>query len=202
MSVRPTIENELQELNSRLFAGLSQNPYTIPAGYFEGMAAQVLAEIRRRETQEELNALSPTLSGLSREIPYTTPAGYFDRSVQTPGPAEPTPVVSIFRRTWMRYAVAAALLGAGVFIGLKNNNETPLTANTVLSAVEKEIDGLNDQEKERLQDFVAAGMTGQETAQLDLSGLYADGLLAEVSEQELTEFLEQTALITSSSITD
>jgi len=202
MSVRPTIENELHELNSRIPAGLSQNPYSVPAGYFEGLAGQALAEIRRRETLEELQGLAPTLSGLSREIPYATPVGYFNRSVQTPGPAEPTPVVSIFRRTWMRYAVAAALLGAGIFIGLEKNNQTPLTANKVISEVEKEIAGLNEQEKERLEDFVAAGLTGQETAQLDLSGIYANGLLAEVSEQELTEFMEQTELITSSSTTD
>ena len=69
MTQRDNILQELKELNSRLAAETVLNVYTVPAGYFEGLANQVMARIRALEANngaDELNALSPYLANLSR----------------------------------------------------------------------------------------------------------------------------------------
>lgn len=57
------------------------NPYEVPQGYFENFAANMLQRIKAEEAgsaKEELEALSPLLSGLSKKTPFSTPAGYFE----------------------------------------------------------------------------------------------------------------------------
>jgi len=81
MTNRNDILNELKELGSKLSGTLLQNTYTVPGGYFEGFASQVLARIKALEAEdakEELGHLSPYLSGLSKKNPYKVPAGYFE----------------------------------------------------------------------------------------------------------------------------
>lgn len=200
MTDRRIIKTELKELNSPLPENLSRMPFTVPTGYFEGLPEQVLTEIRRLEAREELNVLSPTLSKWGREIPYSTPADYFNRPITVPAPA---PVVSIFRSRWMRYAVAAAVLLAGVFLWVGNaDTPTGTAGNKVITEMEKDLDGLNDKQKGVLEDFMAAGLTGQETAQVDNSDLNATNLLAGVSDKELNEFVEQTEWITATNTND
>ena len=46
-----------------------QNPYSVPEGYFEGFAGQVLSLLRDDES---------LLYSLPKETPYQVPAGYFD----------------------------------------------------------------------------------------------------------------------------
>jgi hypothetical protein len=62
-------------------------PYSVPAGYFEGLTNDVLARIRANangevnavgEAKAELQNLSPLLSSISREMPYSVPAGFFE----------------------------------------------------------------------------------------------------------------------------
>jgi hypothetical protein len=75
------ILNELKELGSKLTVTPLENIYSVPKGYFEGFASQVLARIKALEaadTKEELNYLSPYLSSLSKTNPYLVPEGYFE----------------------------------------------------------------------------------------------------------------------------
>ena len=44
-------------------------PYSVPLGYFEGLAEQVLTRIRQEEAKEELGTLSPLLQQLSKKQP-------------------------------------------------------------------------------------------------------------------------------------
>ena len=72
--------NELEELESNLEDHNPQNIYAVPAGYFEGLADQILNRIKALEAtnaEEELNYLSPLLSNVSKEMPYSVPAGFF-----------------------------------------------------------------------------------------------------------------------------
>ena len=72
--------NELADLGSDLKDHIPQNIYAIPAGYFEGLADQILNRIKALEApnaKEELACLSPLLSNVSKEMPYTVPAGFF-----------------------------------------------------------------------------------------------------------------------------
>ena len=80
MTNRNTILNELAELGSVLVNHDPQNIYAVPAGYFEGLADQILNRIKALEAtnaNEELSFLSPFLSNASKEMPYTVPAGFF-----------------------------------------------------------------------------------------------------------------------------
>lgn len=81
MTPNNNILQELKELQSSL-AGLAiQNTYSVPDGYFEGLAGQVLNRIKAMEANnaaDELNLLSPSLGNISKQLPYSVPVGYFD----------------------------------------------------------------------------------------------------------------------------
>jgi len=81
MTNRNDILNELKELGSNLSVTPFENIYTVPAGYFEGFASQMLARVKAIDAidaRDELNYLSPFLKNLSKENPYKAPIGYFD----------------------------------------------------------------------------------------------------------------------------
>jgi len=72
--------NELANLGSVLANHDPQNFYAVPAGYFEGLADQILNRIKALEAndaKDELSYLSPFLSKVSKEMPYSVPAGFF-----------------------------------------------------------------------------------------------------------------------------
>ena len=80
MTQKDNILQELIKLKSSL-AGLAiQNIYSVPDGYFEELANQVLNRIKAMEAAnaaEELGYLSLLLSNVSKQMPYAVPAGYF-----------------------------------------------------------------------------------------------------------------------------
>ena len=80
MTQNSNILQELKELESSLAGLAAQNIYSVPDGYFEGLAGQVLNRIKAMEAAnaaEELGYLSPILSNISKQMPYAVPAGYF-----------------------------------------------------------------------------------------------------------------------------
>src|SRR4051794_36412490 len=71
---------ELRDLNSSLADLARLETYSVPAMYFEDFPALMLNRIRVMETgtaAEELELISPLLSGLSKKLPFTVPTGYF-----------------------------------------------------------------------------------------------------------------------------
>lgn len=75
------IAQELEELKSSLAGKAALNPYSVPEGYFDGLAGEIIRRIRAMEAadaNEELRHLSPVLSALSKDMPYQLPEGYFD----------------------------------------------------------------------------------------------------------------------------
>jgi hypothetical protein len=82
MSQRANILQELKELESKLPGSLPQPVYSVPEGYFEGLASLMLSRVKAMEAgsvKEELTYLSPLLAGtLSRIMPYALPEGYFE----------------------------------------------------------------------------------------------------------------------------
>ena len=80
MTNRNDILNELNGLESSLAKVSAENIYSAPAGYFEGLADQVLNRIKALEAstaKEELEILSPILA-TSKGNPFTVPVGYFE----------------------------------------------------------------------------------------------------------------------------
>ncbi|MBN8674409.1 MAG: hypothetical protein J0L56_09755 [Chitinophagales bacterium] len=81
MAQNNNILQELRELESSLANMAVQNIYSVPEGYFEGLAPQVLNRIKAMEATtaiEELYLLSPVVSALPKQVPYTVPFGYFE----------------------------------------------------------------------------------------------------------------------------
>ena len=81
MNKRDNILQELHELKSSLADAGFQNTYQVPAGYFDGLADEILKRVRALESNtaaEELINLSPLLSTISKKMPHSVPTGYFD----------------------------------------------------------------------------------------------------------------------------
>jgi hypothetical protein len=81
MAQRNNILEELRELQSQLANDTVQPAYQVPAGYFEGLAEQVMRRIKALETtnaSEELAHLSPLLMRISKQMPFSVPVGFFD----------------------------------------------------------------------------------------------------------------------------
>lgn len=86
MNTKNNIVQELSELNSQLAGVQASTPFVVPAGYFEGLVAQVLKRIKAEEAinaAEEIGHLSPLLAGLVKQNPYIVPAVYFDSIDET-----------------------------------------------------------------------------------------------------------------------
>lgn len=81
MIQRNNILQELNELNSALVNVSTENIYSVPAGYFDGLAATMLNRIKALNAEnavEELSYLSPSLSNISKQNIYSVPVGYFE----------------------------------------------------------------------------------------------------------------------------
>ncbi|MBC7948774.1 MAG: hypothetical protein H7Y42_12875 [Chitinophagaceae bacterium] len=81
MTQRDSILQELSELQSSLSAATIQPVYTVPEGYFDGLAEQVVRRIKALEATnaaDELRALSPLLYSIDRVMPYSIPTGFFE----------------------------------------------------------------------------------------------------------------------------
>lgn len=86
MTPKNNITQELKELESSLTDLSAQTTYSVPEGYFEGLAERVLSRIRAMEAAtaaEELGHLSPLLSRMPKTMPYQVPAGYFEEMEST-----------------------------------------------------------------------------------------------------------------------
>lgn len=86
MAQNNNIAQELNELNSNLANIGSQNVYAVPAGYFEGLAEQIMNRIKAMEAsnaKDEIQILSPLLASVSKLMPYEVPSGYFEELEQT-----------------------------------------------------------------------------------------------------------------------
>jgi hypothetical protein len=85
MSNRNPINDELNDLKSGLNAGSNQTPYSVPEGYFDGLASSVLAKIKGEvpvSAVEEIAQLSPLLAGISRKLPFSIPDNYFSENIE------------------------------------------------------------------------------------------------------------------------
>ena len=81
MTQKDNILQELLELKSELAAISRPNIFTVPVGYFDGLAGEILEKVKALDSgseSEETGFISPLWSNLSKQIPYSTPAGYFN----------------------------------------------------------------------------------------------------------------------------
>ncbi|HYK56833.1 MAG TPA: hypothetical protein VEV15_10225 [Flavisolibacter sp.] len=85
MNSRDNIQNELNDMDSHLPSHTGQNPFAVPEGYFEGLAASVMSKIKGQHepsASQEIAELSPLLAGIPRSTPYAVPLGYFQTTIE------------------------------------------------------------------------------------------------------------------------
>ncbi len=253
MIQKDNILQELNELNSTLATINRQNVYTVPAGYFDGLAAQVLNRIKAMDAanameelshlsptlsytsklvpynvpegyfdslaeraiqavrvsndylqkesfgqtaKEEIETLSPLLSGLKKEIPYSIPQGYFEELTKNISKEENKPsakIISLTSRKWFRYAAAAVVVGIIAITGFLVTGNEKEPGVKALAKLSRDVKKMDETQKDKLMDFIDAGLNGQETVQANPgSKSEIKDLLQGISEEELTDFQEQT----------
>ena len=83
MENRKKINDELKGLESSLPGESNPGPFSVPEGYFDNLAGNILARIQGQElsARDEIENLSPLLASINRETPFTVPQGYFDEKI-------------------------------------------------------------------------------------------------------------------------
>ncbi|MBM3415388.1 MAG: hypothetical protein FJY20_02865 [Bacteroidetes bacterium] len=190
---------ELSYLSPLLSSISRQMPYTVPAGYFESLNANIKYAVTStgKTAQQETESIAPLLAGLKKENPYSVPPGYFENlagNIAAKESRTEAKVISITRRSWLRYAAAAVVAGIIFMTGflLSKGSGEPETGGRALANVSKDVKKLNDTQKAELIDFL--DINGTETAQIstDNKSKEIQQLLSEISDEELRDFQEQS----------
>ncbi len=92
---------------------MGHTSFTVPGGYFEGFAAQMMKRVRGNEVTEELKEVAPFLNEVSKTMPFYVPQRYFEnfevnRKRETV--KEPAKLVSLFGSKAVKWAAAAVVL--------------------------------------------------------------------------------------------
>ncbi len=189
---------ELSYLSPMLSRISKQMPYAVPVGYFEELGEKSVNDNNDHQTvTEELETLSPLLSGLKKQMPYSVPRQYFETLTEKINVGENDPsskIISLTSRKWFRYAAAAVITGLFVMAGFLFSRSEKESGGKALAKFTRDVKKMDETQKDKLMDFMDAGMSGDETAQVN-TGKKSDevkNLLQGISEEELKDFQEQT----------
>jgi hypothetical protein len=181
------------DLISPLLGGVEKkNPFASPAGFFEDFSSNVLSGVQAIEfVNEELENLSPLMNGLKDKNVFSVPANYFENfagTVINKINTQPAKVVSIsFGRKIVRYAAAAVIAGilvTGAYKFINPSTGSTASVDSFANVSEKEMEGFLNNNTLPLADTSAA-----EPAAITEEN--EKDLLADVSDEELQQYLEQ-----------
>jgi len=133
----------LNKINSR------QDSYSIPKDYFNNLSSQIIQKIKEDESDisKELKLIAPLLNTIERKNVYNIPSKYFETSK----PSIAHKKAKILSVKWVKYVVAASVLGAisiGILIN-KNVDERALIASyhqAIKTNVEQSLKNMSDAE--------------------------------------------------------
>jgi hypothetical protein len=178
----------------------NENPYHVPAGYFDGLQDRIISFIRNhpdyQTSQEELESISPLLSGLNKKPVYSVPENYFEQlDIKTPQPE--VKVISIAKRSWFKYAAAAVVVGMIVTSSLLIFN-SGAKADPKTNPYGWVKDKMKKVDKDDISEFVQ--MAEPETALKENGAVGVKPgeikeLMKDVSSSEIDKFLTETATI-------
>lgn len=170
-------DTELKKLSPLLSCISKKTPYVAPEGYFDNM------EVPADET------LSPVLASLKTTNPYSAPEGYFERLPSLMAARvnkESAKIISLSPRKWIRYAVAAMMVGLVATIGFLVVNQDG-NKNNPTAQVKKSLRKVSTDE---INLFIEqTGITGSEMVKVETRNEIKD-LLKDVSDKEIQEFLD------------
>lgn len=190
---------ELELLSPLLGSIGKKTPFTSPEGYFTDIPENIVAGVKAIDfVNEELENLSDVMLHLKNKQVYEVPAGYFDTvapavlaSIKKQPAAK---VISIgFGKKMMRYAAAAVVTGIVVVAGYitlnkPGNVDNPVAANTTWDSAT--VAKIPDQEIESFLNTNTVSLADvSDDNPDDENDLKA--LLADISDEELRQYLEQ-----------
>ena len=206
MNRRKEIPEELKNI-APILAGVDfQQPYKVPAGYFESLPGQVMLRIRlanAASAKEELEIISPFLSGLSKKMPFTIPEEYFD--TLTPGirgseedNREPARIVRMFqpRRTFRLAAAAVTIgiIGIAAWLFMRAPSAPQYAAKTDIE-VQKELKNkVGEISENELANFVESNTNitfTDSTSMVEIGEEDVKLMLADIPDRELEQYLDQ-----------
>ncbi len=177
-------------------------PNAVPAGYFEGLAEKLMQLIREssdyQTAKEELETISPLLSGLKKTMPYSVPDGYFESLVEKRNkPA--AKVVSITPRRWFRYAAAAVVTGVIILAGFiyLNSRNSVDPVEQPYAWVKKSLKKVDNADIDAFVKLANDELSNQ-VATIPVKPDEIKELLKDVSDKEIQDFLDETAVTESS----
>lgn len=180
-----------------------ETPYKVPAGYFDGLEKRIMEAVLQsgyeQTPEEELESLSPLLSGLKKASPYSVPNGYFENLgvPSTDTTKEKAKVLSITSRKWFRYAAAAVVTGLvaiSSFLIFGNNN--PAGPEDIAK------EAVNSVGEEGIHNFIK--LTGDEIITEETPAIAQaeiKALVKNISDQEIQDFVDD-AQVTESDLTE
>jgi hypothetical protein len=192
------VREELNHLSPLLNSLSRQMPYNVPTGYFDQLEETIAIIGTEDETPvAELEMLSPLLSGLKKEMPYSVPAGYFQqigKATTTEGTQE-TRVVSITKRSWFRYAVAAVITGVIVMSGfLVFNNKNKINPEENSYAwVEKSLKKVSTDDIDEFTELAVDGTVASADIRSEVNEINEiRELVKDIPEKDIQQFIEET----------
>lgn len=211
------IQEELQETGPVLAGIPLQNPYKVPAGYFDKLATEVLARIRTEDAgsvKNELESLSPLLAKMDRSMPYAVPEGYFNKleitlpvkmprlthTVNSGGEESvlhPAKVVQLRPAKIFRYAAAAVTIGLIILVAWFYSGEQVATKPTIVLnsdtpaevQVQKRMEMITESEISRFMDTENFYTLDNPVPDTELAETDVQFMLGEISDQELEQYL-------------
>ena len=200
-------KEELSYLSSILSDASKEVSYSVPAGFFQNLSEDILKKIREHEdhqtSEEEIETLSPLLSSLKNKNPYSAPAGYFEK-LETGIEKTETKVISITKRKWYRFAVAAVVIGIVAISGLAIFRSKQVDPNKNPQAwIEKNVD--KKVSKDKIDEFVKLAEDESNNVAFekdDVKLAEIRELMKDVPEKEIEDFLNDAIALESNSDTD
>lgn len=132
-------EAELQARISADRLSAAGSAFTVPPGYFDGLATTILQKIKLAENNSviaETKAISPVVAAIGNQNIFTVPLGFFEHLQINVKPVanivKMKPLRSVFR--YAAAAVITGLLGISIINLTDKNPETTLQAPVVQTA--------------------------------------------------------------------
>jgi len=203
MEVYTVPSGYFENLADDIISQIHQQENSVPNGYFEALPDFLLQKVRSMEVQEELETLAPILNNIDKKPVQSLPEGYFENTKPNiPAPAViPAKVVSLPRRkSWMKYAVAASLVGiAGLTtfkVFDKSNTENPFPKTTFEQPVTANVDVTKELKKldaASIKNYLRNNETSSEKLAADPNAEIKDiqYALQNFTDEELKKHLEE-----------
>jgi len=197
-----SVDEELAILSPMLSKIKRVTPFSVPQGYFEELSDNVLESAKAIDfVNDGLENLSPLMRDLKNKNTYTTPLGYFENfsdSVLSKIKNEPkkAKVISITnRKTWLKFAAAAIVVGMISTIGFYflNKSSQPVNTDPIAALSKVSDDEMNNYLQNQYSPVYDSVITNTNSplAIVDLSGDDTDDLLSTIPDDELKQYINE-----------